>query len=94
MGERRSDPFSESEIAAMRDYLARLDEQERQFGSWTSKIDARQTGFSLHVKFAKKADAMAAIKVAGVFDQAPVALYSILDRVLGQIEAGTIGAGR
>lgn len=87
MADRRSDPFSESEITSLRDFLAKLDEQETQFGSWTSKIDARQTGFSLHIKFANKGDAVAAMRVAGVFDQAPVILYSIIDRVLGQIEA-------
>lgn len=86
MSDRRSDPFRESEITAMRSFLEQLDEQERRFGSWTSKIDARQTGFSLHVKFEKKADATVALRAANVFDQAPVAIYTIIDRVLGQIE--------
>lgn len=87
MSERRSDPFSEAEVAALRDILAQLNSQEEMIGNWSTKCDARQTGFSLHAKFEKKVDIMDTLAVVAVMEQAPIRLYQIVDRVLGQIEA-------
>lgn len=88
MSGRRSDAFSEAEVATLREIVAQLDAQDERCGGWSSKIDARQTGFSLHIKFDKKVDIMQAITVANIFEQSSTRLYQIVDRVLGQIEAG------
>lgn len=89
---RRSDRFSEAEVAGLRAILAQLDGQDDLIGGWSTKVDARQTGFSLHVKFDKKVDAMESIRASAIFAQSPGRLYQIVDRVLGQIEAASTEA--
>lgn len=83
----RTDPFSDSEVAVLRDIIATLEHQDSLIGGWSTKIDARQTGFSLHIKFDKKVGVQDAIAIANVFDNGTLKLYQIIHRVLGQIDA-------
>jgi hypothetical protein len=88
----RSDPFGPEEIVVLRDMLAFLLNLDDIHGGWTSKIDARQTGFSLHVKFDKRVDVGTTITVANAFEQGTVKLCQVVARVLGQIDAAPVQA--
>lgn len=82
-----SSPFSNAEITVMREMVDRLLALDDITGGWTSKIDAHQTGFSLHVKFDNRSSVDDTLQAAQVFDQAPVKLCQIASRVLDQLDA-------
>lgn len=86
----RPDPFSEREVSVLtqiRDELLSLDDLT---GGWTTKVDVRQTGFSLHVKFDNKVGIDTSIRMSEVFDQASVKLCQVVSRLLDQIEATNV----
>lgn len=92
MSDLRGDPFSLDEQKVLRevlDFLLGLDDIH---GGWTSKIDARQTGFSLHIKFDKRVDVRTSIAVATAFEQATVKLCQVVARVIGQLDAASVDA--
>jgi hypothetical protein len=88
----RSDPFSPAEQKVLREMLDSLLGLDDIHGGWTSKIDARQTGFSLHVKFDKKVDVGTSISVANAFEQSTTKLCQVVARVLGQLDAASVDA--
>lgn len=59
--------------------LSQLDDQTE----WTQKVDARQTGYSLHIRWAdeQKRDVTAAIEHQHVLTDAPAMLYDALSRL-------------
>jgi hypothetical protein len=83
----RGDPFSELEQETLRTILQQLEGLDDLIGGWTSKVDARQTGFSLHVKFDKKVSVQDTLTVAAVFENASMKLVQVVGRVVGQLDA-------
>lgn len=81
-------PWSPEEIAVMRGMVEHLLVLDDITGGWTTKIDARQTGFSLHVKFDRKSSVKFTAQTAQVFEQAPIKLCQIASRVLDQLAEG------
>ena len=82
----RPDPWSDREVEVLREIRDELLSLDDIHGGWETKIDARQTGFSLHVKFDKRVDVQTAIRVATIFDQGSVKLCQIVARVLDQLD--------
>ena len=80
-------PFNPEEIEVLRGMVKQLLALDDATGGWTTKIDARQSGFSLHVKFDGKCPVDVALLTAEVFDQAPIKLCQVASRVLDQLDA-------
>ena len=83
----RGDPWGPMERAALREIVAQLDSLDETTGGWTAKLDARQTGFSLHIRFDKKVDIMKSLEAAAVFEHGPEKLCQIVNRIVGQLES-------
>lgn len=56
---------------------------ERTGDGWSAKVDARQRGFSLHVRFNEKADVETALSLSNLFQQAPCYAATLCERLLG-----------
>ena len=83
----RSDPFSPEEVVVLQDMLAQLLAMDEKHGGWSSKIDARRSGFSLHVEFDKQVAVFESIEIASVFEHASIKLCQVLARVIDQLDA-------
>lgn len=80
------------EQAALREIVAQLDGLDSATGGWTTKLEARQTGFSLHIRFDKKVGIEQSLAAAAVFENGPEKLCQIVSRVVGQLDAAAAGA--
>lgn len=65
------------------DTLERLGEA---VGEWTSKSDARQTGVSMHLRFAKKVDVYTSLEFVQVMERCPAMLADACRRLLAMTE--------
>lgn len=72
-------------VDGLRGLIAQLEEQPE----WNSTLNARQTGYSLHVKWCdgEKHDVTSAITHAQVLEQTPALLYTAAHRLLALLEA-------
>ncbi len=73
----------------MRAMLAQLLAMDERHGGWTTSIDARRNGFTLHIRFAKPVAVSDSIDIATIFEQSNIKLCQILARVLDQIDAAS-----
>jgi hypothetical protein len=80
-------PFSPDEVAVLRGMVTQLLALDDITGGWTSKVEGRQSGFSLHVKFDRKSSVEETLQAAQVFDQAPIKLCQVASRILDQLDA-------
>lgn len=67
--------LEDSEREQIEKNIAVLDSLDTAIEGWTSKIDGRQTGFSLYIKFTKKTDVMTSLKFANLMENS--APYSL-----------------
>jgi hypothetical protein len=78
------DNFSEEDEQVMRESVDRLIRQDKQIGCIiSSKVDARQSGFSLHVKFERRTDPFLTSDVAQVYEHSPFLVCHIMRKLLG-----------
>lgn len=60
--------LSEQERAQIEANVTTLDEIDKAVEGWSTKTNARQTGFSHYIKFTKKVDVMTTLKFANLMD--------------------------
>lgn len=63
--------------------IAVLDEIDKAVEGWTSKSQARQTGFSLYIKFTKNTDVMTSLKFSNLMDNSLPWALALARRLLG-----------
>lgn len=80
-------PWSDGEWDSIRQIVQQLDGVDEITGGFSTKVDARQTGFTIHVRFENRTDVMSTITVAEVFEGAGPKLAQILHRLLAQHDA-------
>lgn len=80
----------DEQLAKVREIQAAITTALPEAISWTHKADARQTGFSLHIKFDQKVDVITTtLPVVGLFVNSPqtiLTLAELCERLL--VEAG------
>ena len=75
-------PMDERQRANIQSIIDALADTDDKIGSWTGKVDNRQTGFSYHAKFENKVAVMDTIAIVGQFEQAPAMLADACRKLL------------
>lgn len=77
------EPLPESVRASVESMLAFLKAYDEEGGGFTTKFEARLTGFSLHAKFDRKVvDWQTTAKLVGILGESPWLLIELCERIL------------
>lgn len=75
-------PMTTAERGNVQGIIDRVDKIGEKVGSWDLKTDARQTGASVHAKFANRVDVFDALEWVEILNQCPQKLTSACERLL------------
>lgn len=74
--------FGQADETALREIVDTLIRHDRVMGGYTTKVDARQGGFSMHVKFDKRTNVLTTVEIATVFEQSGERLCHVARKLL------------
>lgn len=78
----RTDYLTEAEVDGLRRIVASIERLDDETGGWSSKFDARKTGFSMHVRWQQPVDVMATMEFVNLMEQAPGLLLTAAKKLL------------
>lgn len=87
MGDFEMEPFTDERAESIRTLLSQMEGIDERIGGWTSKVECRQTGLSLHARFDKKTNVQTSMMVRAMFEDCPEKLASACRRLLAMREA-------